>query len=85
MENIEELLPIENEIVKALGEKENIIELDYSITRLCIKLKNNKLINNEKLRELGAAEVYIIEDNIEIVFGTKSGKLKNKIDKIIKL
>ena len=71
------------EILNALGEKENLKSLDACITRLRVQVKDINKVDKDKLKELGAAGVMVVGDNIQAIFGTKSDTLKSEINEII--
>lgn len=72
-----------SEILVALGDKENLSSLDACITRLRVQVKDINKVDREKLKELGAAGVMVVGDNIQAIFGTKSDTLKSEINEII--
>lgn len=72
-----------SEILVALGDKENLSSLDACITRLRVQVKDINKVDKEKLKELGAAGVMVVGDNIQAIFGTKSDTLKSEINEII--
>ena len=72
-----------NEILIALGNKENLKSLDACITRLRVQVDDINKVDKEKLKELGAAGVMVVGDNIQAIFGTKSDTLKSEINEII--
>ncbi|WP_242219160.1 glucose-specific PTS transporter subunit IIBC [Bacillus cereus group sp. BfR-BA-01380] len=71
------------EILVALGGKENIASLDACITRLRVQVKEQKGVNKDRLKELGAAGVLEIGNNIQAIFGPKSDTLKSQIQDIM--
>ncbi|ENQ3104467.1 PTS system D-glucose-specific IIA component, Glc family /PTS system D-glucose-specific IIB component, Glc family /PTS system D-glucose-specific IIC component, Glc family [Bacillus sp. 491mf] len=71
------------EILVALGGKENIASLDACITRLRVQVKEQKDVNKARLKELGAAGVLEIGNNIQAIFGPKSDTLKSQIQDIM--
>ena len=71
------------EILNALGGKENLKSLDACITRLRIQVKDINKVDKDKLKELGAAGVMVVGDNIQAIFGTKSDTLKSEINEIM--
>ena len=72
-----------DEILNALGGKENLKSLDACITRLRIQVKDINKVDKDKLKELGAAGVMVVGDNIQAIFGTKSDTLKSEINEIM--
>lgn len=72
-----------SEILIALGNKGNLSSLDACITRLRVQVKDINKVDKNKLKELGAAGVMVVGDNIQAIFGTKSDTLKSEINEII--
>lgn len=70
-------------IVKALGGKENIKNLDACITRLRITVLEVSKVNQIDLKNLGAAGVVISGSGIQAVFGTRSENIKTAMDEYI--
>lgn len=70
-------------ILKALGGKENLENLDACITRLRVIVKDVKDVDKDELKRLGAAGVMEIGNNIQAIFGTRSDSLKGQIKDII--
>lgn len=70
-------------VLDALGGTKNIKYLDACITRVRVTVKNMRLVNRSKLKALGSADLMIIGDNIQAVFGPKSDMLKEQIKDII--
>ncbi|MGQ0452525.1 glucose PTS transporter subunit EIIB, partial [Bacillus sp. SS-TM] len=60
------------EVLVALGGKENIASLDACITRLRVQVNEQKNVNKDRLKELGAAGVLEVGNNIQAIFGPKS-------------
>ncbi|QCX33105.1 PTS glucose transporter subunit IICBA [Caloramator sp. E03] len=69
-------------ILEALGGKENIKYLDACITRLRVNVVDNKKVNKDRLKQLGAAGVVEVGDGIQAIFGPKSDNIKSEIKKI---
>lgn len=72
------------ELVHAFGGKENITNLDACITRLRISVKNTGVVDQAKLKALGAAGVVVAGTGVQAIFGTKSDNLKTDMDQWIK-
>ncbi|MDF2504582.1 glucose-specific PTS transporter subunit IIBC [Clostridium sp.] len=70
-------------VLKALGGKENLDNLDACITRLRVIVKDSKNVNKDQLKKLGAAGVMEVGNNIQAIFGPKSDHLKGQIKDII--
>ncbi|EJW17476.1 glucose PTS transporter subunit IIA [Paenibacillus alvei] len=77
-----DLLPRVPLIIRALGGKDNIIDLQACITRLRLRVKNDKLVDRHALRVLGAAGVIRLGGgHIQVVFGTYSELIKDEMAK----
>ena len=72
------------QIVRALGGRSNIVNLDACITRLRVKLKDPGKVHADKLKALGAAGVVMIGDGVQAIFGTRSDVLKTEIAEYLK-
>jgi PTS system D-glucosamine-specific IIC component len=72
------------EVLKALGGKENVLDVDACATRLRISSKNAKLVNEAQLKALGAAGVVKVGGSLQIIFGPKAILLKEQISAILK-
>lgn len=73
----------EHQVLLALGGAENLISLDACITRLRLQTKDTSRVNEKKLKALGAAGVMKTGNNVQVVFGTQSDALKERIQKIV--
>lgn len=70
-------------VLTLIGGKENIVDIDACITRLRLVLKDDKVVNDKALRDLGAAGIMRLgQGNVQIVFGTQSELLKDEITKL---
>ncbi len=72
-----------SQILVALGNKENLRSLDACITRLRVQVEDINAVDKDKLKELGAAGVMVVGNNIQAIFGPKSDTLKSEINEII--
>ncbi|GLC87771.1 glucose-specific PTS transporter subunit IIBC [Lysinibacillus piscis] len=72
------------EILEAMGGKENIRSIDACITRLRVSVNDSKNVNKKRLKQLGAAGVLEVGDNIQAIFGPKSDNLRHQIADIMK-
>jgi N-acetylglucosamine PTS system EIICBA or EIICB component len=71
-------------VLQAIGGKENIEKLDACTTRLRMTVKDESKLDQDQLKKLGAAGVVQVgKGNFQAVFGTKSELLKDQIKKII--
>lgn len=77
-----ETLPYD--VLEALGGRENLTKLDACITRLRVSVKDVSKVNKESLRALGASGIMQVDKNLQIIFGTKSEKIKEQIADILR-
>lgn len=69
-------------ILQAIGGKDNLETLEACITRLRIKVRNERLLDNAALRDLGAAGVIRLGGgNVQVVFGTFSELIREEMIK----
>lgn len=72
-------------ILQALGGKNNIKTIEACITRLRLTLENDKLLDVNGLKHLGAAGViHLGGGNVQVVFGTFSELIREEIVRITK-
>ncbi|MGY2573441.1 PTS glucose transporter subunit IIBC [Vibrio sp. C8] len=72
------------ELVAAFGGKENITNLDACITRLRVSVADTEVVDQDKLKKLGAAGVVVVSGGVQAIFGTKSDNLKTDMDEWIR-
>ncbi len=73
-----------HQILAALGGSINLIQLDACITRLRIRVKNDKSVSIPKLKALGAVGVMNVGGgSLQVIFGTESDRIKDQIKAII--
>lgn len=70
-------------IVKGLGGKENIRDLDCCATRLRVTVKNPSLVTEKALRESGASGVIKKGDGVQIVYGPQVSVIKSRLDEFL--
>jgi PTS system glucose-specific IIC component len=68
------------QLVEAFGGKENITGLDACITRLRVAVADTEAVDQDKLKQLGAAGVVVVAGGVQAIFGTKSDNLKTDMD-----
>lgn len=71
-------------VLEAMGGKENIASLDACITRLRVAVNDVGQVNEKRLKQLGAAGVMKIGNNIQAIFGPKSDSLRHQMNDIMK-
>jgi PTS system maltose and glucose-specific IIC component len=68
----------------ALGGASNIDSLDNCITRLRLVLNDGTLVDDERLKKLGALGVVHLDDtNVQVIIGTKVTTVRNQLDAIL--
>ena len=72
------------ELVLAFGGRSNIQSLDACITRLRISVKNAALVDDGKLKALGAAGVLRVGNGVQAIFGTSSENMKTDMQEYLK-
>lgn len=70
--------------INFLGGKENIVSVDYCITRLRIEVKDSSLVDDKAFSDLGASGVVKVgQSGVQVIFGAKAqfiaGDIKNMI------
>lgn len=74
------------EIIKNVGGEENVNSLAHCVTRLRFKLKDEKKVNVEALRQLnGVLKVMIAAGQYQVVIGTEVGDVFDTILKLYKI
>ena len=73
-------------IIKGLGGKDNIVEVDSCMSRLRVVLKDGELVDQSILNKTGCTAVRVIDkQNIQIIYGTTVGIIKESVKKQLKL
>lgn len=70
-------------ILEAMGGKSNIANLDACITRLRVAVNDIKAVNKNRLKQLGAAGVLEIGNNVQAIFGPRSEIIKGQMKDIM--
>ena len=72
-------------IIKGLGGKDNIEEVDSCMSRLRVVLKDGSLVDKDMLNKTGCTAIRVIDDrNIQIIYGTTVGIIKESVRKQLK-
>jgi glucose-like phosphotransferase system IIB component len=72
------------EVIKAYGGKDNIINIDACITKLRIQVRNKKVVDEARLKQLGALGVtHPSPQSVYAVFGNQADLIKNQMKDII--
>jgi PTS system glucose-specific IIC component len=72
------------ELVLAFGGRSNISSLDACITRLRISVNDPALVNEGKLKALGAAGVVRVGNGVQAIFGPLSENMKTDMQEYLK-
>jgi phosphotransferase system IIB component len=71
-------------VIVAYGGVDNILNIDACITKLRIQVKDKKIVNERRLKELGALGVtHPSAQSVYAVFGNEADLIKNQIKDII--
>ena len=62
---------IRKEFYDAYGGKENVISVASELSRIKVKVNNVELVNTDKLKELGAVNVLIIDNEVRASFSDR--------------
>lgn len=67
-------------ILRGLGGKENISDVDCCATRLRITVVNSEIVNDSMLKESGASGVIRKGNGIQIIYGPQVSVVKSNFD-----
>ncbi len=82
--DVNDLSSVASEYIEALGGKENIKEIESCITRLRMVLNDNKVIDEKRIKSLGAAGVLKAGDNVtQVIVGTKAELIADAMKKLV--
>ena len=72
------------EVLKALGDASNIVDLDACITRLRLSVKDTAKVDKSRLKQLGSSGIMDTGGgDLQVIFGTESDMLKEEIKSIM--
>ncbi len=72
------------EILRALGGTANITSLDNCITHLRLVVNDGSLVDDNRLKKLGALGViHLDKTNVQVIIGTKVTTVRNQLDAIL--
>lgn len=66
-------------LITALGEQENIVDVDACITRLRVKVKDLSKVDTGEIQHLGAVGVVVIGQEVQAIFGRQSDNLRREL------
>ncbi|MGL4762343.1 MAG: PTS transporter subunit EIIB [Sarcina sp.] len=71
-------------ILEAIGGKENIEVLDNCVTRLRLTLKDASIIDEPKIKSLGAKGIMKLgSNNVQIIMGTLADPIATEMKKLV--
>ena len=71
-----------NKLVSFLGGKSNIINYETNKSRFIVTLKNMEKVNKEGIQKIGAQGIVEIDNQLKIILGTDTEKIKKYIDEL---
>ena len=69
-----------NKLVDYLGGRDNIVSMDYTLSRFMVTLRDVTKANKEAIQKLGAKGIVEIDNQLKIILGSNSKQLKKYID-----
>lgn len=72
-----------NDWVDALGGKDNITEANAMGSRLTVVLKDQDLMNQDKLKELGVSNIMVMSNKVTLIIEDHAAYVSVKINKEI--
>ena len=69
-----------NKLVEYLGGKDNILDVEYNLSRFIVTLEDITKVNKEAIQKLGARGIVEIDNQLKIILGSNSKQLKKYID-----
>lgn len=70
-------------MIEAVGGKENIEAIDACVTRLRLTVSNSRIVNRNKLKDLGAAGIFEAADSFQIILGTEAEQIMGNMKRLI--
>ncbi len=67
------------QLIAAFGGRSNLVNTDACITRLRMEVADKGKVDQARLKQLGAAGVIEVGNNVQAIFGTQAEALKNDI------
>lgn len=71
-----------NKLVEYLGGIKNITNMEVSVSRFKVTLKDPSKVNKEGIQKLGAKGIVEIDNTMKIIFGEDAKKLKKCIEQL---
>lgn len=73
------------QVMAALGGKENIVELDCCATRLRVTVKQSRLLDESGLKASGARAVIVRGNGVQVIYGPHVTIIKNEVEELLDL
>ena len=71
-------------IIKLLGDRENIVDVDACMTRLRVTVKNRDLVAGvDEWKKCGALGLILKDNGVQAIYGPKADVLKSDIQDIL--
>ena len=67
-------------ILRGLGGKDNITDIDCCATRLRITVKDNSKVNEEDLKKSGASGVVVKGNGVQVIYGPQVSVIKSRFE-----
>ena len=71
-----------NKLVEYLGGIKNITNMEVSVSRFKVTLKDTSKVNKEGIQKLGARGIVEIDNTLKIIFQDNAKKLKKCIEQL---
>ncbi len=73
-----------NKLVEYLGGIKNIIDMEVSVSRFKVTLKDTTIVNKDAIQKLGARGIVEIDNTLKIIMQDNAKKLKKYIEDLEK-
>ncbi len=68
-----------NKLIQYLGGKDNILQADYHMSRLKVKVKDTSIVDKDAIQRLGAKGIVEVDNELKIILDSNSKNLKKYI------
>ena len=68
-----------NKLIQYLGGKDNILQADYHMSRLKVKVKDTSIVDKNAIQRLGAKGIVEVDNELKIILDSNSKNLKKYI------
>lgn len=72
-----------NKLLKAIGEKENVIEVNSTMSKITFVLNNYKIVDIALLKEVGASGIVENNKGLNVIFGKTSPVIAESLTSLI--